>query len=59
LTLVLADFFMASPLHAESVTFKQAVTQAAAGNKVLAAFYKTRKYEPIWMGNRGGQRRRT
>ncbi len=57
-TLGIAALVSALPAHAESVAFKQAVAQAAAKSKVLSAFYKARDYEPIWTGNRDGQRRR-
>ncbi len=46
------------PAYAQSSEFKQAVAQAAAKDKDIAAFYKARAYKPIWTSNRDRQRRR-
>ncbi len=34
----------------ESLAFRQALAEAAAGEPTLAAFYKGRDYQPIWTG---------
>ncbi len=58
LAMTVAQLFVAFPSNAQSVAFKQAVAQAAAKDKAIAAFYKARNYKPIWTGNSDGQRRR-
>lgn len=56
--LVLAQFLLLAPSQAQSVAFKQAIAQAAANDRAIAAFYKERDYQPIWTGANDGQRRR-
>ncbi len=45
------------PATAQVTAFKQAVAEAAARDEVLAEFYRTRQFEPIWTGNRDRARR--
>lgn len=47
---VLSDFFFAAPVQAQGTAFKQAVAEAAARDKDLAAFYQANGYEGIWTG---------
>lgn len=44
--------------RAEVTAFKQAVAEAAAKDRAVAAFYKARDFEPIWTG-RGDRARRS
>ncbi|MBL4750365.1 MAG: L,D-transpeptidase family protein [Amylibacter sp.] len=59
LTLILGSFLIITglPVFAQSTAFKQAVAQAAAKDKDIAAFYQARDYKPIWTGNRDRKRR--
>ncbi len=57
LALGLIAVFAGLPASAQSTAFKQAVAQAAAKDKAIAAFYKARNYTPIWTGNKDRQRR--
>ena len=43
---------------AQSMAFKQAVAEAARGDKDIAAFYKANGYEPIWTGKSSKDRQR-
>lgn len=47
------------PARAQATQFMQAVAEAAASDKDIAAFYKANGYKPIWTGkgNRDKQRR--
>jgi len=59
LTLAVVQLFISgASAQAQSTAFKLAVAQAAAGDKAITAFYKSRNYKPIWTGNGDGQRRR-
>ncbi|MEL6169477.1 MAG: L,D-transpeptidase family protein [Pseudomonadota bacterium] len=51
--------FMADVAHAQVTAFKQAVAEAAANDRAIAAFYQANDYRPIWTGrgNRDRQRR--
>ncbi|NOX72187.1 MAG: L,D-transpeptidase family protein [Alphaproteobacteria bacterium] len=57
LALGLLAIFAGLPANAQSIAFKQAVAQAAAKDKAIAAFYKARNYKPIWTSNKDRQRR--
>ncbi len=52
LSLALGVVMMLQPamLHAEATAFKQAVAVAAASDRDIAEFYKSRAYQPIWTG---------
>ncbi len=41
----------ASPAGAQVTAFKQAVAEAAASDRDIAAFYRDRGYSPIWTGS--------
>lgn len=51
--------FIATPADAQVTAFKQAVAEAAAKDKDIAAFYQANKYKSIWTGrgNKDRQRR--
>jgi murein L,D-transpeptidase YcbB/YkuD len=51
-------FIATSDAQAQTTQFKQAVAEAAAKDKALAAFYQARKYKPIWTGIAGKDRSR-
>jgi murein L,D-transpeptidase YcbB/YkuD len=44
--------------EAQVTAFKQAVAEAAAKDRDIAAFYRANNYEGIWIGNTGKDRRR-
>ena len=50
--------FVATPADAQVTAFKQAVAEAAAKDKGIAAFYQANKYESIWTGRSGKDRKR-
>lgn len=52
--------FSADVARAEITAFKQAVAEAAAKDKGIAAFYRARDFEPIWTkrGGKDAQRRK-
>ncbi|WP_068112458.1 L,D-transpeptidase family protein [Tropicimonas marinistellae] len=45
------------PAVAQDMAFKQAVAEAAVGNEVLATFYRTRDYKPLFTGAKDKRRR--
>ena len=47
-----------APAQAAVTAFQQAVAEAAAGDRDIAAFYQERAYEPIWTGRSGKDRQR-
>ena len=49
---------LSEPAHAQVTAYKQAVAEAAAKDRDLAAFYQANGYEGIWTGNGGKDRRR-
>ncbi|MGH1578057.1 L,D-transpeptidase family protein [Planktotalea sp.] len=49
---------LASPATAQVTAFKQAVAEAAAKDKDIAAFYQANKYKAIWTGRSGKDRQR-
>ena len=57
---VILAFSLAGGAQAQVTAYKQAVAQAAANDKALAEFYKSRQYKSIWTGRAGkdGQRRK-
>lgn len=55
---VFAAFAGAASAQGSAGNLRQAIAQAAAGNSSLAAFYKARDYEPIWVGNSRDNKRR-
>lgn len=48
--LVLAMLLGARPVSAQSTAFRQALAEAAADDRDIAAFYQDRDYRPIWTG---------
>lgn len=56
----LALVFQSGPVHAQTqvTPFMQAVAQAAARDKDIAAFYKANGYKSIWTGRSGRERSR-
>lgn len=48
----------AGPAQAQVTAFKQAVAEAAAGDKAISEFYKNVGYEPIWTSKSSGDRNR-
>lgn len=55
-TLAGAGLF-AAPAQAFITIFKQTVAEKASENEALAAFYRARQFEPIWMGEGSADRR--
>lgn len=49
---------LSTPAAAEVTAFKQAVAEAAARDKDIAAFYQANGYKPIWTGRKGKDRTR-
>ncbi|MDE0589533.1 L,D-transpeptidase family protein [Halocynthiibacter sp. C4] len=49
--LLLVAGLVATPAKAEITAFKQAVAEAASKDKAVAAFYRSRGFEPIWTGS--------
>lgn len=58
LTLVTAFFAQPNTAHAQVTAFKQAVAEAAARDKDIAAFYQANGYKSIWTGRAGRDRSR-
>ena len=59
LSVMLASLFsLAKPADAQVTAFKQAVAEAAARDKDIAAFYKANGYKSIWVGRTGRDRNR-
>lgn len=54
----LSAFLSVSPVQAQGIAFKQAVAEAAARDKDIAAFYKANGYEGIWTGKGRDRNRR-
>ncbi|MGB7316519.1 MAG: L,D-transpeptidase family protein [Planktotalea sp.] len=50
--------FSATPAGAQVTAFKQAVAEAAAKDKDIAAFYQANNYKAIWTGSGGKDRQR-
>jgi len=50
--------FVATPADAQVTAFKQAVAEAAAKDKGIAAFYQANKYKSVWTGRSGKDRKR-
>ena len=58
LVLFMGAFALPSEGNAQVTAFKQAVAEAAAKDRDIAAFYQANNYEAIWTGNFGKDRRR-
>ncbi len=58
LTLLVGSFWNAKPADAQVTAFKQAIAEAAAKDRDIAAFYKSNGYTGIWTGNSSNDRRR-
>ena len=60
LTIAISIPFSAQNAQAQTkvTAFKQAVAEAAARDKDIAAFYRANEYKPIWTGNSGRDRSR-
>ena len=59
LTLVVLALFIApKPADAQVTAFKQAVAEAAARDKDIAAFYQANGYKSVWTGRSGRERSR-
>ena len=56
--MVLGLFFTPKPAVAQVTAFKQAVAEAAARDKDIAAFYQANSYKSIWTGRAGRDRSR-
>jgi murein L,D-transpeptidase YcbB/YkuD len=50
-------FGFGSGAEAESLAFRQAVSEASAGDRVVANFYMARDFAPLWTGKDDGDRR--
>ena len=50
--------FAPSAATAQVTALKQAIAEAAARDKDIAAFYKANDYKPIWVGKSGKDRQR-
>ncbi len=57
LTLWVGLFAAPGVAEAQSTAFKQAVAEAAARDRDIAAFYQEHGYEPLWTGSRDRERR--
>lgn len=55
---VMGVFFAPAPAKAEVTALKQAIAEAAARDKDIAAFYKANGYETLWTGRSGRERTR-
>ncbi|MBT8412924.1 MAG: L,D-transpeptidase family protein [Boseongicola sp.] len=55
---LLLPLFAAQPVGAQSLAFKQAVAEAAAGDRDIAAFYKETGYKPIWTSSARADKKR-
>ncbi len=59
LSLVVLGLFIApKPAEAQVTAFKQAVAEAAARDKDIAAFYQANGYKSVWTGRSGRERSR-
>ncbi|WP_299844827.1 L,D-transpeptidase family protein [uncultured Roseovarius sp.] len=58
MAVVFAALIGSSGAEAQVTGFKQAVAEAAAKDRDLAAFYQSNGYQGIWTGNSGKDRRR-
>jgi murein L,D-transpeptidase YcbB/YkuD len=56
--MVMGLFFTPKPAMAQVTAFKQAVAEAAARDKDIAAFYQANGYKSIWTGRAGRDRSR-
>ncbi len=54
----MAPLIVAHPASAQSLAFKQAVAEAAAQDRDIAAFYKEIGYKPIWTSAARGDKKR-
>ncbi|MEP4194939.1 MAG: L,D-transpeptidase family protein [Aliishimia sp.] len=50
--------FAPTPAQAQVTALKQAIAEAAARDKDIAAFYKANNFKPIWVGRSGKERSR-
>ncbi|SMX22007.1 L,D-transpeptidase family protein [Boseongicola aestuarii] len=48
LAFLILPLFAANPASAQSLAFKQAVAEASASDRDIAAFYKENGFQPIW-----------
>lgn len=58
LLFAVASFVFSAPAQAQVTAFKQAVAEAAARDKDIAAFYQANGYEGIWTGKGRDRNRR-
>ena len=58
IAVLLSNFLMTGSAEAQITAFKQAVAEAAAKDRDIAAFYKANNYKGIWTSNSGQDRRR-
>ncbi len=58
LAFLMASLVIAQPASAQSLAFKQAVAEAAAKDKDIAAFYKEIGYKPIWTSTSRADKKR-
>ena len=58
LAVIAVNLFAATGAEAQVTGFKQAVAEAAAKDRDLAAFYQANGYQGIWTGKSGKDRRR-
>ncbi|MBT8458260.1 MAG: L,D-transpeptidase family protein [Boseongicola sp.] len=56
--LLVLPFFSALPASAQSLAFKQAVAEAAAADRDIAAFYKENGFKPIWTSSSRADKKR-
>ncbi|MGC3937227.1 L,D-transpeptidase family protein [Roseobacter sp. EG26] len=59
LLLVVSSLSIPTPVRAQVTAFKQAVAEAAARDKDIAAFYQSNAYEGIWTGKGRDRNRRS
>jgi murein L,D-transpeptidase YcbB/YkuD len=58
MTMMIGSMIMPRDASAQVTAFKQAVAEAAAKDRDIAAFYQANDYEGIWTGDVGKDRRR-
>ena len=58
MAMMIGSIVMPRDATAQVTAFKQAVAEAAAKDRDIAAFYQANNYEGIWTGNSGTDRRR-
>ncbi len=58
LVVLLSNLLITGTAEAQVTAFKQAVAEAAAKDRDIAAFYKANSYNAIWTSNSGQDRRR-